>query len=159
MTLRTASLKRFARTVKSRSGEVEKAFIQWSRLYGAFIRTRFVKFSGGGGNWKRLAASTIKARRGKKRGVKILRDTGLLFLNLNPQITGSVITRKTPFGLQATFGGRGTYPDGTTTSDVMSFHNAGLGVPKRVILVAPDRNTTRRMIEVMQRALDREAKK
>lgn len=145
--------------VQKREGAIGRAFVQWSRIYGAFIRARFVKFSRGGGNWKRLAPSTLKARRkGRGRGsAAILRDTGLLFAALNPEV---MQLKQTTSGLVSTFGGSGKYPNGTTVADVMSFHQTGgPNLPKRLILVGPDDKTQRLMREVMDRAVREEARK
>lgn len=159
VTVPVRSLRRFAGTVKNGQGRIKIAFNTWSRIYAAFIRTRFIKFSRGGGNWRRLAASTIAARRrGKRRGpIAILRDTGLLFASLNPSV---ILIRESPLKLSVIFGGSRKYPDGTSVTDVMIFHNFGGGhVPKRQILVGPDAATEREMRRVMDAAIAYEAKK
>lgn len=138
---------------------IQRIFERWQRVYAAFIRRRFVNASRGDGTWPPLSPRTIASRRkgrGKraKPGAKpaILRDTGLLFSQLHPTFD-SIRIRGSGGGLKFTagvnFGAEGSYPDGTRVVDVMSFHQAGKGrLPKREILVTPDKETHAKMMSI-----------
>jgi len=118
---------------------------QWQARYRGFALKRFDTFSKGGGNWAKLAASTIKRRR--KQSSTILRDKNLLYNSLNPSFQNAPGSF-TEFGVWQVitgYGGPGKYAGkGTsaTISDIAEFHNAGMGVPERKIIVAPDATTT-----------------
>jgi len=105
------------------SGPVNNMLKAWGARYLTFIRRRFAKFSRGGGDWKPLAESTKKARRGSKRrktrssraktktttrgsGKKfaILRDTGILLKALSIGAPGNLFKR-VKGGIQVGFGG------------------------------------------------------
>ena len=45
---------------------------QWASRYAAFTRRRFVVFARGGGNWRALSESTIRARLNKARNKRIV---------------------------------------------------------------------------------------
>lgn len=93
--------------------------------------------------------------------VSILRDTGLLFNAVNPAFSGKPgqLQEDIPFGVRVGFGGPGRHPDGTATiADIASFHQeGGPHLPQRKIVVPPDDSTTRKMADVMQRAMDKMA--
>ncbi len=144
-------LARFNRIVSGGSVEViSRIFQSWTKIFGAFIRMRFVRASRGDGTWQPLAESTIARRRkGKGKGSPaILRDTGLLFMHLTPEVKGLAIKDSAPkFEATVEFGGNAIYPDGgVSTSDVAGFHQEGGGyLPQRKIIVPPDVKTKGQM--------------
>lgn len=143
------------RDLRRRSnGPVRKALRQWGHRYLGFTRERFVRMSRGG--WAPLAASTIKARRkGAGSGTPaILRDTGTLFGALSPGTPGNRF-KDIENGVSIGYGGRSSHPDGQATiADIARFHQTGAGnLPKREILVEPDRTTKARMLQDMRRAV------
>jgi hypothetical protein len=87
--------------------------------------------------------------------VTILRDTGMLFNALDPNVEGrpGALSRDVPFGIEVGYGGPGRYPGGgPSISDIASFHNEGGGrLPKREIIVAP----SEQVIEAMEKDMDR----
>lgn len=171
VTINVAGFTRFRSLVErelrsgSTGGPIRGAIRQWGVRYRAAMQTRYNRFSRGGGNWPTLAASTLRGRRGPRRGaqgprrVSILRDTGLLFNALDPQFSPGrgAIQEDVPFGVTVGFGGPAKYPEGRASiADVAAFHqNGGRRLPKREILVAPDTRTTQLMGQDMQRGIDR----
>jgi hypothetical protein len=149
-------------------------FKQWGARYLAFARRRFTEQSRGGGEWPDLAPATKKARRGGGRrktrskrartkttsrgtGRKfaILKDTGTLFNALTIGAPGNLF-RRVNGGIRVGFGGPATHPDGDATiRDIAVFHDQGDGVPKRQIIVPPDRPTQIGMQGDTQRAVQR----
>ncbi len=149
-------LKKFGRIVTAgvdgRSGPFHAMFIQWGVRYFAFLRTRYRRFSRGGGDWPKLKPATIKARRGGGR-VSILFDTGTIFRALQPGMPGNLFVR-TKRGVRCGFGGGGRHPGGRQISQIAEFHNAGKGnLPRRQIIVEPDRKTTAGFIKDLRRAI------
>ena len=147
------------------TGPIDNMLKAWGVRYLTFTRRRYSKFSRGGGDWKSLAESTKKARRGGKRrktrsarartkttsrgtGKKfaILRDTGILLRALTIGASGNLFKRISD-GIQVGFGGPAKHPGGKATiADIAAFHNTGGGnLPKREILVKPDARTIRAM--------------
>lgn len=146
-------LSRFNRLVSGASLRViGEVFQSWSKIFGAFIRTRFVRASRGDGTWPPLSPGTIRRRRkGKGSGSpSILRDTGLLFSHVVPTFQGLAVQDHAPkFEATISFGGDATYPDGYTTSEIASFHQTGGGnLPQRKIIVPPDVKTKDQMAKV-----------
>lgn len=144
---------------------LRRVFDSWNRIFGAFIRGRFVRASRGDGTWRRLAPSTIARRRkGRATGAAaILRDTNLLFLNLVPTLSGAMAVENDAPKFSATFkfGGDTVYPDGdgVTTSDVASFHQeGGPNLPQRKIIVPPDEITRQKMAEAAKRIIVEETR-
>jgi len=131
-----------------KSGQfISQLFQQLTRIYTAFIRRRFARASRGDGTWKELSPVTIARRRKHSRA--ILRDTGLLFSQLSPDLAPPSPIQKVGEGVFKTtvvFGGTATYPNGVTVTDVMSFHQKGGGrLPQRKIIVDPDPKTMQQM--------------
>ena len=54
----------------SETNPARRALRQWAAIYRAFLRERFDRFSRGGGDWPKLAESTILARRAKGGGTR-----------------------------------------------------------------------------------------
>lgn len=158
---------------------LRRAVRQWAVVYRAAMKARFSKFSRGGGNWGPLEEST-KARRRKGRGrtvtsgagtktvkqgtVAILFDTGTLIGGLDPSFNPSGGAKEKPiaFGITVGFGGSARHEKGGgTIAQIASIHQAGSPphLPARPIIVKPDRRTTGKMAEVMEKALGQQWRK
>lgn len=130
-------LEKFKASIESQlngqsSGPIHDALKLWAVRYRSWVQQRFDIFSKGGGDWQKLAASTIKKRRKGavanvlklrqvleakvKRDpqavtgggqVSILRDTGLLFNALAPIFAGApgAIEELIKFGIRCGYGG------------------------------------------------------
>lgn len=182
VTVNLDGLKRFAAVIaedlrSKGNGPVRDAIRQWAARYRAWAQERFDKYSKGGGDWSPLADSTVKGRRkgprwntkGQfvKKGsaeaaamkVAILRDTGTLFSALAPVFGGKPgqLQEDLPFGVRVGIGGPGGYKGGTATiADIAQFHQVGSGhLPVRKIIVEPDQDVVARMVDDMQRAVDK----
>lgn len=139
-----SGLNRFQRNVIAQStgspGPVHDAYKLWAVRYRSFAQMRFDAYSKGGGDWQKLAASTLKKRRkGKESNVKklreiwknnsnisrnpditegsmysMLRDTGLLFSALTPVFVNSpgAIEEFVAFGVRVGYGGQHRHSDG-----------------------------------------------
>lgn len=147
-------LKRFQEIANAKPKSMDRIFESWTKIITAFIRRRFSRASRGDGTWKPLAPSTIARRR--KHSTSILQDTGLLFRQLSPELSSVTPVTKSGQLFQSTvsFGGKATYPNGTTITDVMSFHQTGGGrLPQRKIIVDPDAKTRDQLIRSAQRLI------
>ena len=161
------------------SGPVDDMLKAWGARYVTFVRRRFVKFSRGGGDWKPLAASTKKARRGSKRrktrssraktktttrgsGKKfaILKDTGVLLRALSIGAPGNLFKR-VKGGIQVGFGGSAKHPgEKAKIADIAAYHNVGgKNLPKRQILAKPDAKTIAAMKAAAIKYVNRLGKK
>ena len=128
----------------------------WEIVYRSFVRLRFHKQSRGGGEWPALKPSTLRRRRKQGAGAAILRDTGALFASIQPTLSsgGLLQSEPRPLGFTIFLGGGGTYNNGPTLTEVATYHHEGGGrLPKREILVAPDRETIRKMSQHAHRIL------
>lgn len=155
--------------LKLKKGLPDRVFKQWAARYRGFVRNRFTTFARGGGNWPALAPSTIKRRRqGTKKGKRkskrnkrgtgriasILWDTGTLLgaLAIRFRNAPGQLQRKIRNGIRVGFGGPARHPKGKATiADIARFHNDGLGVPQRKIIVQPDAATKRGMASDVER--------
>jgi len=183
-------LTKFVKGIKAGSqiagtGPIDNMLKAWGSRYMKFVRQRFVKFSRGGGDWKPLAASTKKARRGSKRrktrssraktkttsrgsGKKfaILKDTATLLKALSQGNPGNLFKR-VKGGIQVGFGGSAKYPKkkgkkGSTAkiADVAVAHNTGgKNLPQRQILAKPDAKTIAAMKAAAIKYVNRLGKK
>ena len=163
-------LENFAKAIATNSPAIVKTLKQWGVRYRGFVQRRFNTYSKGGGDWPPLAPATIKRRRkGKRKGgkVAILRDTGTLFRALNPVLgqPGQLEEYPGTFSVRLGIGGPVLHPGsgyglkGTATiADIASFHNFGMGVPKRQIIVEPDEPLKAKMAGDAERNLNKEAK-
>jgi len=138
--------------------EMQRCFRQWGAIYSAFARRRFLRNSGGGGDWPALAPSTIEGRRrGNRAGgsTQILRDTGTLYNALTIGAPGNkcqVVGDGVIFG----FGGGSGHPGGGTIAGIAKAHETGAGhLPERTIIVQPDRDTVDRMGVQLKQAIER----
>jgi len=152
-------LKRFAKVVASdlrhqTNGPVKQVLTQWAARYRAFLRTRFVKFSGGGGNWPKLKS---KRKRGSISSAAILRDTGTMFAAFQPAFVNKPgqLEKRIKFGVRVGYGGPGRHKGGSVTiADIASFHQEGKGfLPKRETIVPPDSQLIQKMLGDMGRGL------
>lgn len=167
------------RQLKGEAGPISNCLKLWAVRYRSYAQLRFDTFSKGGGNWRALAASTIKARRsGKtkrkgfssladKRGklvsatkqVAILKDTGLLFAALQPVFIGTpgALEETIEFGIRVGYGGPMRHGSGgrATIADIASFHQNGAmpRMPAREIIVAPPASLLETMAKDMDKAL------
>jgi hypothetical protein len=163
VTLNLTGLDKLTKLVTSNSPVVLKTLKQWAFLYRAWAQNRFDKYSKGGGDWPALSPITIRRRRGKGQNVAILRDTGLLFMVLQPvfqNIAGSIETFGN-FSVTTGYGGSALHT-GTgsraTIADIASFHNYGMGHnPKREIIAAPDDRLYEKLTDVANKNLGEEA--
>ena len=155
------ALIRWQKVVEARSGAVKFGLRQWGIIYRSAMQERFAKFSTGGGNWRKLKPSTIRRRRQAVRNTKfgrtasILRDTGTLLAALNPVLSPGSLEKLTEFGILVGFGGASRHPGGgRTIKEIAEIHQSGLGrVPKREIIVKPDKTTVSVMAAVMEKAV------
>lgn len=155
MTVNLTGLHSFRDSVLSVSGPMRDAFIQWGALYRSFVRLRFRNESRGGGDWPRLARSTLAARRRKKvklrtktgrrrkfkmgssvlitKAPKILIDTGILIGALSPRFERKPgqLQKNLSDGIRVGFGGPAKHPakpgekSPPTISDIASWHQKG----------------------------------
>ncbi len=122
--------------------ELDPMFEEWGELYLKMLHSRFDVFSKGGGNWRRLAASTIRSRRSRKvpgsRLSLILRVTDTLMNALVKGRPGNVC-RRIAGGIEVGIG-RGPHPSGVDTGVLAGYHQFGTRrIPKREVVVPPDR--------------------
>ena len=130
------------------------AAASWIRIFVAFLRDRYAKFSRGLGDWPPLKAATIRRRR--RRSSAILRNTGLMFAQFHPELQSFQHFRGSrPFSATMAFGGNAFYPDsGASVTDVMSFHQRGEGnLPVRKLIVPPDEPTKALMARATKKAI------
>jgi hypothetical protein len=121
---------------------------RWRDYYSAFLVQRYFQYSFGGGDWAQLAESTLAYKRRHGLLLQILRATDLLFQSFAVMFDKPGAKDK-EFGIKISFGG-GTgvsYPGKTITpAEVGMFHQlGGPRLPKRVIIVRPDRITLAKM--------------
>lgn len=137
-----------AQQLSGTAGPVHDAVRLWAVRYRSFAQLRFDLYSKGGGDWQKLAVSTIKKRRqGTKSNlvklrqiqaltsnpqkkdaqsnsnggnVSILRDTGLLFAALTPVFAGApgAIEENIQFGIRVGYGGPQRHAIGDKNSTV-----------------------------------------
>lgn len=144
------------------STPLRKVYRQWAARYRSFVLRRFVKASRGDGTWPPLKPGTI-ARRRKGKGVgmiaAILIDTGTLRTALDVQFKKKPgqFQRDIPGGIIVGFGGPARHGKGSATiAEIAAYHQAGKGkLPKRELLVKPNRETVNRMKQDMLRAIKR----
>jgi hypothetical protein len=128
--------------------------MKWKRTaaqqYRSFLFARFDRFSRGGGNWR----NTKRRKAGKTKF--ILRMTHTLFKSLSP------VWRNLPGQYQRINGDKievgikgGKHPRAKiTVGRLAAIHNNGEGImPKRQIMVRPDKPTTDKMVKSLDKAL------
>lgn len=144
----------------------------WGVIYRSYLQRRCNSFSKGGGSWaplkylrKRNRKAALK-KQNKSNGTKskrlkngndeaakqtILRDTGILFNALSPNLTGSGF-EEIKNNTQLIIGFSPAQHQGTkrSISEIASFHQYGTGNnPVREIIVPPDEKTLNKMTEVV----------
>lgn len=150
--------------VRSRTGRDpwDTMYRQWSFRYSGFVRRRFNQLSraGGGGGWAPYAKST-RRRRGRKDKASMLRDTSTMFGGLTVGAKGN-ITKRIKNGVRFGFGGNDRHPEGKLTiARLANIHHGGSrrrNIPARPIIVGPDGQTRRGMLQDARRAFLASAK-
>ncbi len=154
------ALKRFAQRMKMQHRERQfrgRVGTMWrliGLIYLSFIRKRFVIYSHGGGNWAPLKH---KRQRGAKSSAAVLRDTGILFNALSLGMPGNLF-KKIRHGVRVGFDKGVQHGDDSsfTIYKIARAHDEGWGkLPKRQILVVPDRATASKMRRTIQKQISR----
>ncbi len=155
-------LQRAKKSYRSAAARLEKSLKSLRRSGSQAANVRAEKAQR---NFREKERAMLAATRDRKQqvetgeGIAILRDTGLLFMALTPELVGAEGQYQLDVedGVMVGFGGPGTYPDGKATiADIASFHQAGGGrLPQRRIVVPPDEQTVAAMQEDMRRAIRR----
>lgn len=171
--------------VRVNSGQdpvIDTMLKQWAKRYEAFTRRRFNQYARGGGNWKPLALSTVKARRkgsGSNRAVRsslardtqrggrlvqaggtvsILIDTGKMQTALSIGATGNLTQLRGRNTIRYGFSNTKVPGSELTMQQLAGYHNqggsSGNNPPKRVILAQPDNPTQDGMRRDLNRALN-----
>lgn len=149
ITLPVAGLKRLRSQVTSPRGPLTEALRSWTTIYGAFVVSRFNRFSRGGGDWRPLSPSTIEAKGSRS----ILVDKGQLKTGLRTALGVTEVNSGNTRKLVVAFKGGRRHRSGLPVSQLLSIHHLGLGVvPARRILARPDRSTSDRMAKVIAKA-------
>ncbi len=139
---------------------IGKMFKRIGTVYLAFIRKRFVAFSSGAGNWKPIEergrdkrANAKREAKGKKRkGSKILRDTGVLLGALSIGAAGNLFKR-IKGGVRVGFSDSVQHDDETdaTIRDIAVYHDEGTDIiPQREILAEPSPNAEKKFKEIIK---------
>lgn len=120
---------------------LKPGFLGAGRVYLFSILRRFLRFSQGNGDWRRLKPATVRQKGGDRR---ILRRTDRLMRSLQPGNPGNVLVVDKR---GATFG---------TLVPYAPYHNLGVPgrLPKRQIFVRPDQPTRIAMLGEVRRAQD-----
>lgn len=158
------------------SGPVGVVRKLWTKQYEVFVRRRFNVYSRGGGDWPPLQPKTIRARRrgptskrgaskrrlltsggGRSSGVSILKDTGILFNALSIGAVGNA-ARGIPSGIAFGFASA-SHKGGASIATIARAHDSGAGhLPRRRILVKPDKPTADRMAKTFVTTLAKAAR-
>lgn len=125
--------------------EFREAFEEINKVYAKFLTTRYKKFSKGGGNWKKLAPSTIA----KKGHNTILVDEGIMIKEFSPKIIAThnifASSGRPIFDVESGLVKRRI---------IAGYHQAGgPNLPKRPILVGPDTETNKKIAKIIERAM------
>ena len=127
------------------TGPVKETLESFERLYRAFVLRRFDRFSRGGGNWKPNSDAVKRA----KRSSAILVDSRVMRLGLNVGVRATRITKNS---VTFSFTNRARHPSASLTiAQLATVHDQGNGVPKRQILVKPDAETTKRLLDMAKK--------
>jgi hypothetical protein len=138
-------IQRLVEVVEGDPKALEGIFKVMDRIYRAFIRLRWRRFSKGGGNWAPLSPLTVK----RKGNDLILIDTKLAYESVSPEfeeVFSILPNKRTQYKAVVTFGSKEMYPSGISVNQVMSYHQEGTdSMPARPVLVSPDTATKRNM--------------
>lgn len=149
ITIQDRGLKRATRNLRPGSPPVLKMLKRWGAIYMARIRRRYNTLSRGGsdqGKWRPLAAATIEA----KRSEVILKDKGELFNATGTSAAGADVKVKAD-RVSLGFAKR-RHRGGISFHRLAEIHQTGDGVPKREIMVVPNRETVGKLIKEAERA-------
>jgi hypothetical protein len=161
----------------------------WAKRYSAFVRRRYKKEGNGTWQELKPATKAARRKgKGKGKGkIKILRDTGTLLAALQIGNDANLL-KDVPHGIRFGFGGRKQHPGPkkkrkkgkgkgkgkqsepepgasagkrATIADIASYHDEGIPgrLPKREILVRPDRKTVRGMLLDLRKTVGRVGKR
>ena len=156
--LNLGPFKRLKKSIKGPlQGKVLKAVERLIPIYRLFIWKRFLRFSKGGGNWKKLRSSYIKEKKRAGYSTKILERTGILKNQLR-LLAGKkgVLVRSRKYGLTVQFAPRKKYRNGMFVKDVLTIHDKGLGQSRRVVLVSPDNKVFQKMAKTVEKGIQAE---
>ena len=138
-------VQRLVEVVEGDPKALEGIFKIMDRIYRAFIRLRWRRYSRGEGDWAELRPATVK----RKGHDLILIDTKLAYESVNPtfeEVFSIQLAKRTQFKAVVAFGSKESYPSGLTVNEVMSYHQEGTdNMPARKVLVSPDTSTKRNM--------------
>lgn len=145
--------------------EANNLMVRFGRRYLAYLRDRFRVNRAGGGEWRPLAAGTIRATERKEGRVGILHVTGQVFNALREGQPGNLFER-TRDGIRVGYGGEAKHViestggklrvSKLTIADIASIHNAGGSrVPRRRIIVLPDEPLRKLMHDDTKRTVER----
>jgi len=128
------------------SREFKEVNENWAEEYRRFLHTRYIKFSRGGGNWK-------KTKRPKKNSL-ILRETDTILRALTPVFQGlpGQFERHVDNGIEVGIGGPGKHPSSLmTVGELALLHQEGVGdLPVRTIVVRPPPSFERKMADDLE---------
>ena len=151
ITIHLENHKRLSQVLDGAAGkETDDILDYWASTYKSFVLLRFDIFAGGGGNWKRLARSTVK----RKGSEQILEDSRQMRLEL---AEGIAEVDRDKMSLTMGFTSEAQHEKSSLNiSELATIHDKGQGVPRRRILVLPDsqvlktlrQGTTKRMAKV-----------
>ena len=149
------SVRRKLEALESKTQSPDPNYEKWLRRIARRMRSqwfhRFDRFSRGGGNWP-----STKRSRGRNRA-KILRKTQTLIKALSPVFRGLAGQWEKIRGnsVETGYGGSARHPEAKmTVLSLARIHNDGLGiVPRRQIIVQPNAETRRLMIQDGERIL------
>ena len=145
------SLKRFERNISSGT-HVKNALEEWGKIYNEFMVRRYEKFAAGGGNWRRLKTETVKRKKQNK--YKVLIEFGDLLRKLKAQ---AAIRKTASLSVSAGVTRGAMHRSGLNVADLVTIHQLGRGrVPARQIVVQPDAATKKKLVDIMDRAIERE---
>jgi len=144
---------------------VREMYKTWTRIYRTYIHERFQTYSRGGGDWPPLAKRTVD----RKKSSLILIETRTLINAVDPgkyNAPGSY-ARQQGQGIVIGYGGSVVHPTAAksgrsfTIAQIAEFHHdGGPRLPRRRIIVGPDRETVlavTKEVNLTMRDLIREA--
>jgi len=153
-------LKRVLLAVGSNSQNpiVVQMYKNWTRIVRTYLHNRFTVFSRGGGDWPPLAKRTVD----RKKSSLILIETNTLINALDPgkyNAPGSYARRQGD-GIVIGYGGSVIHPTAAksgrsfTIQQIAEFHQeGGPRLPRRRIIVGPDRETVVQVTTEVNRAM------
>jgi len=149
MTLRLGGLERMLRDFKG-LGLPRGLDLLWAKDYERFIRKRFLRLSRarGGGEWP-------PHKHKRKGNPQLLMDTGTLEKSLGIGAPGNLYKRIRS-GVKFGIIGAGSHPSGLSIRKLALIHHQGCKarhIPKRTIIVKPDRATLKVMRNDLKRIL------